>query len=357
MPSVRQILHQDHDKDGSIAEFLSLGALQYPVGDAEHSSSSSDHEGHAQPREQLGASFGKFEEDEHTTMPDSHSHPLLGDVLSSTVTGGLSRRRLKRSPFDRLLRASAPLDSVPGITGSFGYVDSPRLGMIYKPHDGVTYDVPKTAGEWKAWLEREIESNRITVDARREGQRTDNHVALLVTSATDIELLARDPLRVKCLDPCGLNFQGRNIYDYSKRLSMLAWVPELALVAVGSQAGRVMLVSLVKSSSKLSPNLYSEKAKAGGGKADTKSTSHLCFCIEKVLPSNEEEKRSLRPDCPLFGIAIGPLQEVIRDDDLKLKDEQRRSSENAYRLVLHYRDHTILSYQVRRPSGRDLEVF
>jgi hypothetical protein len=218
--------------------------------------------------------------------------------------------------------------------------------MIYKPHDGETYDVPKTARDWKAWLKREKETNRITVDARREGERVDNNVALLVTSVTDIELLARDPLRVKCLDPCGLTFSGRHTYDYSKRLNMLAWVPELALVVVGSQAGRVMLVSLIKPNN---PVEAEDEDKAGEG--------HFCFCIEKVLPSDEEEKGGLRPDCPLFGIAIGPLQEVIQDDDLKLKDKRRRVSGDTYRLMLHYRNHTILSYQIRRPSGRDLDVF
>jgi hypothetical protein len=342
MPSVRPIVHQGNlrQDEARIAEFLSLGASSFPIDDEGHSSSSSDHERQLgwmgrstpTPRDPVG-------EDRDTPM--SITQPSVGEALSLAI-GVQDRPGLHGGAFDRLLRRWAAKDMLPGLSGAFGSVLSPRLHMIYKPYDGQTYAVPKTPGEWRTWLKREEETNRISMDERRQEKCIVNEVAILVTSATDIELLANHPFRVKCMDPCRLGFRGRNVYDYSKRLSLVSWIPELALVVVASQVGRVMLLSLVK------PHLKHVKEKR-----------HLCFCVEKVLPSEEEERERLRPDCPLFGIAVGPLQEAIREDDLRLKDggRRRRGSGETYRLLLHYRDHSILSYQIRRPAGRELEVF
>ena len=64
----------------------------------------------------------------------------------------------------------------------------------------------------------------------------------------------------------------------------------------------------------------------------------------------------VRPDMPLFGVAVGPVQDV-EDASLRLRDGRRRPEFSCmYRLVLHFRDHTILSYVISRPSPDDLLV-
>jgi hypothetical protein len=69
------------------------------------------------------------------------------------------------------------------------------------------------------------------------------------------------------------------------------------------------------------------------------------FRLEGILPGKEEEDEGLGANVPLFGMTVGPLQEG------KVGSRPRR-----WRLILHYYDHTILSYEVYRDEEMALEV-
>ena len=122
------------------------------------------------------------------------------------------------------------------------------------------------------------------------------------------------------------------------RLNMLAQIPELGIVAVATQAGRVALLTLTRMA----------------------STKLLAFRLDAILPLHSQEIDGHRPDVPLLGIAIGPIQgrETMvgsggSDDSLgNGRDESWRGVEcsRRYRLMLTYYDHTVLSYELGRSN-------
>ena len=113
---------------------------------------------------------------------------------------------------------------------------------------------------------------------------------------------------------------------------MVLQVPELGVVAIASQAGRVALLTMTKS---------------------TRGSEQYGFRIEWLLPLRSEEEKLLRPNTALMGMALGPVQgrgmtaasAVSGDaqDQAMVADGSRR-----FRLMLTYYDHTILSYEIWR---------
>ncbi|KAI3323442.1 hypothetical protein HD806DRAFT_496683 [Xylariaceae sp. AK1471] len=106
-----------------------------------------------------------------------------------------------------------------------------------------------------------------------------------------------------------------------ERLANLLHVPELSMVVAGSLCGRVALITLTR------PTNPHYSFKRG-------------FKVEAILPTSKDEDRRLRPICPLLGVAIGPIPSSGKDD--------RLLGERRYRIMLHYYDLRILSYEVYR---------
>src|SRR3954447_7416218 len=104
-----------------------------------------------------------------------------------------------------------------------------------------------------------------------------------------------------------------------ERLCFVKMISELSLLVIGSQAGRVALITLTR------PQISSPNGPV------------VSFRLEKILPRKQEEDKGLRPNLPLFGMAVGPLQVSRKGSGLK-----------RWRLILHYYDHTVLSYEVSR---------
>lgn len=126
-----------------------------------------------------------------------------------------------------------------------------------------------------------------------------------------------------------------------RRLNMVLHVPELSLVVVGCQAGRVALFTTTLS-------------------ADDPSCG---FRLEHMLPYSSQELAGHRPNLPLLGLAIGPVQGRERAIDGPGKDTTnpaRKRKElwrhvetfRRHRLMLTYYDHTVLSYEIGRMGTR-----
>ncbi len=119
-----------------------------------------------------------------------------------------------------------------------------------------------------------------------------------------------------------------------ERLSNLIHVPELSLVVAASMCGRVALVTLTRPKNEHIP------IRRG-------------FKVETILPTKSEEDKGLRPMCPLLGVAASPvfLEGSTRKTDTPLAPRR-------YRIMLHYYDLRILSYELSRDSATDaLSVF
>jgi hypothetical protein len=112
------------------------------------------------------------------------------------------------------------------------------------------------------------------------------------------------------------------------RLNLTAQIPELGVVLVGSAKGRVAILTLHR----LDENVYS----FSGVLADSRPSTFTMRLLT-ILPLAEQEERDQRPLQPLVGLAVAPVQ-----GHLELVPGRRR----IWRIMLTYRDHTVLSYEI-----------
>jgi len=107
------------------------------------------------------------------------------------------------------------------------------------------------------------------------------------------------------------------------RLNLYTQIPQMGVVLVGSQAGRVAVLTLHQ----LEPKPFDPEAI---GPVYTMRLDHL-------LPFSSQEQRKQRPTQPLVGLAASPLQ-----------GSRGTGSSARCRIMLLYQDHTILSYEIVR---------
>ncbi|KAI1094936.1 hypothetical protein F5B19DRAFT_442606 [Rostrohypoxylon terebratum] len=114
-----------------------------------------------------------------------------------------------------------------------------------------------------------------------------------------------------------------------ERLANLIHVPELSLVVAASLCGRVALVTLTRPMEK---GLSFKRA----------------FRVDAILPTAEEEDKQKRPICPLLGVAVGPVP-FSGSPELA----ERPINPRPYRIMLHFYDLSILSYNISRCPATD----
>ncbi|KAL7937822.1 hypothetical protein V8C35DRAFT_293709 [Trichoderma chlorosporum] len=219
-----------------------------------------------------------------------------------------------------------------------------RLDMAFFPHSGKIQAIPRPTKQLVEFLKRPIEFND------NKGSAVEDRLTSLTKRYHFIRTLEKDlelrslreehdnglkEIGVLCPDAVTFSwFQERSIRPYfraTSRLSMVFHVPELSLVVVGSPTGRVLCVTPTKLRVPVA-------SKAGG-------MWHRGLRVECVLPRLSEE-RSCRPVLrPLHGLAVGPVQ----DDDRMYGDRtSRATAPKRHRIMLHYRNHDILTYEVTR---------
>ncbi|KAI9843785.1 MAG: hypothetical protein M1838_002472 [Thelocarpon superellum] len=122
-----------------------------------------------------------------------------------------------------------------------------------------------------------------------------------------------------------------------KRLNLIASIPELGIVAVGTQMGRVALLALTRLARDKRPG----------------------FRVDAILPLPSQERQAIRPLQALLGVAAGPIQGRERVADTTRSEAQsnprllhqhwrRVESRRRYRLMMTYYDGTVLSYEIGR---------
>lgn len=123
---------------------------------------------------------------------------------------------------------------------------------------------------------------------------------------------------------------GFNYLTQMERLNMVAQIPELGVVLIGNQVGRVGILTMTR---------WEARKQSG-------------YKIECILPFDSEESKGLRPRKPLMGMAVGPIQ----GQETALPQESPRRGPQyprRFRLLMTYYDHTILSYEIFRPNGEE----
>jgi hypothetical protein len=118
----------------------------------------------------------------------------------------------------------------------------------------------------------------------------------------------------------------RPLTDYD-RLNMLATIPELSLILVASQIGRVALITITRPVQR-----------------DTRLGHIVSMRVDLILPFKNEETEKIRPSHGLLGMAVGPMQ----NERAKMMARGAGEGPRRWRLMLHYFNHTILSYEISR---------
>jgi hypothetical protein len=160
----------------------------------------------------------------------------------------------------------------------------------------------------------QISSEQIWLDPERCPSRTTCDTTSALTY----------PLRQFIAQP---HFYGRFFSNrylmYSRvqnRMILHACIPELGLVIVGAPVGRCVILSLHHNIAPNGKKMYS-------------------MVLDAILPFEEQELARERPAQLLMGLAVAPMQgahakQMVRD--------------RTWRLLLHYEDNTILSYEIGR---------
>lgn len=133
---------------------------------------------------------------------------------------------------------------------------------------------------------------------------------------------------------------GTHQLGHIERLNMIAQIPELGVVLIGNQVGRVGVLITTR---------WEQLGQSG-------------FKIQCILPFQSQEKKGLRPVRPLMGMAVGPVQghETRPDPGSTLDTSQDGdaaapgrvgNSQRRFRLMMVYSDHTVLSYEIFRDEN------
>lgn len=121
------------------------------------------------------------------------------------------------------------------------------------------------------------------------------------------------------------------------RLNLTAQIPELGVVLVGSAKGRVAVLTLHR----LDEDVYSFSNNSHDARPHTFTMKLLT-----ILPHAEQEEQDQRPLQPLVGLAVSPVQGHLQSERCR----------RTWRVLLTYRDHTVLSYEVRSKDAPTLPL-
>lgn len=238
------------------------------------------------------------------------------------------------------------------------------LDMLYMPHTGWTYAFPSSASHRLSFLRRPYESNRNTTPQDMDKlQELSNRGCLFRTYLRDMELrkISSTGAAIVCRGVTG-DAPRSQVFRHTERLSMLHHVPELSLVVAGSATGRVVLLTptrtcgghhdLAEGIEGLPSATSSRSAKVSYG-----------FRVDWVLPRASDERTQLKRLRPLYGMAVSPAPDCGNESDNLFLQQPGRGPPRAsgsvgrtFRLLLHYRDHTIMNYEIRRDGEGRLEV-
>ncbi len=138
---------------------------------------------------------------------------------------------------------------------------------------------------------------------------------------------------------------GLHSLSHIERLNMIAQIPELGVVIIGNQAGRVGILTATR---------WEALQQSG-------------YKVDYILPFKSQEEEGLRPQKALMGMAVGPLQGHAYSPGLGGAQSTSSGGEatgrplswgssRRFRLLVFYCDHTVLSYEISRQSEDEIVV-
>ncbi|KAJ3494892.1 hypothetical protein NLG97_g3778 [Lecanicillium saksenae] len=223
-------------------------------------------------------------------------------------------------------------------TGS-SYWNDMDEDMVYFPHSGRIAPVPQETRQLARFLKRPREiSDSLRASLASISKRY--HLVRMYEKDFEMRTLHADGVQdskeigIHCPNALTFgNFHDRNLRPFfraTSRLSLVMHVPELSLVIIGSPTGRVLLLTPTRLSSP-------ENATAG-------YWSHG-LRVEWVLPRTSDDICHGQHRRPLHGVAIGPVQD---ERGVGGQGSGHASMPRRYRLMLHYRNHDIATFEITR---------
>ncbi|KAM0281947.1 hypothetical protein ACHAQH_003293 [Verticillium albo-atrum] len=284
----------------------------------------------------------------------------LAQLINPTLPGAASldphvmaniAAQSKQGMFQGLLYDGRPPPQNPHVSQNFW------LDMLYLPHTGKVYAFQSSFHHKATFLRRGLEVNRNTTPQDRAILRDiTSRACLLRTYMTDIEMRrVSSPHRSVVCRSITSTQPNHSVFRHTTRLNMLLHVPELSLVIIGSAVGQVIL--LTPTVGDRGVNFADERK--GHAPLGAEWPSRHGFRVDWVLPTQTDEEAERRPARPLYGVAVGPVQEGGAEGMLLRGPEGKITAgpgSRRYRLMLHYRDHTILSYELSRNDDDRLEI-
>ena len=131
------------------------------------------------------------------------------------------------------------------------------------------------------------------------------------------------------------------------RINMYAQIPSLGVVIIGTQKGRVAVLSLTQTVTRM---LDYEKAKTKINDPSLEKARMeiriFGYRVHHIVPHSSQEEAGHRPKAGIHGIAVGPVQGTE-----ELEDEFKR-----WRLLVHYQDLSVLAYEIGKPTRDQLDL-
>ncbi|GAB0141578.1 hypothetical protein EsHS_00002165 [Epichloe bromicola] len=217
------------------------------------------------------------------------------------------------------------------------------LDMVYMPHSGEVCEIPRQTVGLARLLRRPTVYNEISQGYISGLGKFAERYHMLRMYEKDIEMRPLDKANQKGLPEYGILCPyaltmglspGRAMrphFQATSRLNVVVHIPELFLIVIGSSIGRVVLVT---------PTRLAHAIEKWPG------VLHHGLRLEWVLPRESDEAVFRTNKRPLHGMAVSPVQD---DGVMGRKDEKQRGAvPRRYRLMLHYRNHDILTYELSR---------
>lgn len=154
-------------------------------------------------------------------------------------------------------------------------------------------------------------------------------------SVTAPVVFLRDPLYQPTDEGLALRLQRND------RMNLHCQIHELGVVLVGSPKGRVAVFTLWK----LEDNPFFKTSEY----TIRRDINAVCTLrLDHLLPLKHQEVAGMRPMMQLVGLAASPVQGPSLG-------EKRKVACRRWRVMLMYRDHTVLSYELSRPPNTAFE--
>ena len=128
-------------------------------------------------------------------------------------------------------------------------------------------------------------------------------------------------------------------YIHADRMNLTQYIPELGVILAGSPKGRVAVLTL-----HVVRNTHLTELSA---------QPLYTMRLDAILPTSKQERKGQRPSFPLSGLAAGPVQGQLNGTSA---EQQHNKPQRTWRVLLLFRDESVLAYEIWRKGGKDAEL-